>query len=202
MACHICQLSRNIKLPYRQLQSRINLSYRPLPRLSMDLKVMPRLNKGQKYILCIIDEVKNYLITVPMHKSISEEIGDALIDNVISKYCVANYIIMDQNSAFASSLMNYLFKKLDIKIKKVAPYNHKLLQVEHGICYHSNITGHTTLLGNFSIVRKEDQNLTRLIKESMYIRINNPSLNRNIGKYYLPYIWDEILLNNTELKLK
>ena len=32
-----------------------------------------------------------------------------------------------------SLLMNYLFKKLNIKIKTVAPYNHQLLQVEHGI---------------------------------------------------------------------
>ena len=40
--CHIYQISRNDKLPVRQLQSRINLNYRPLSRLSMDLKVMPR----------------------------------------------------------------------------------------------------------------------------------------------------------------
>ena len=32
---------------------------------------------------------------------------------------------MDHDSAFMSSLMNYLFKKLDIKIKTVAPYNHQ-----------------------------------------------------------------------------
>ena len=38
----ICQLSRNDKLPMRQLQTRINLNYRPLSRLSMDLKDMPR----------------------------------------------------------------------------------------------------------------------------------------------------------------
>ena len=43
------------------------------------------------------------------------------------------YIIKDQDSAFMSSLMNYLFKKLDIKIKREAPYNHPLLQAEHGI---------------------------------------------------------------------
>ena len=30
---------------------------------------------------------------------------------------------MDQDSAFMSSLMNYMFKNLDIKIKRVAPYN-------------------------------------------------------------------------------
>ena len=56
--CHLCQLSRNDKPPMRQLKTRINLNYRPLSRLCMDLKVMPRSNKGHKYILCIINEVK------------------------------------------------------------------------------------------------------------------------------------------------
>ena len=40
--CHTCQLMRMDKPPTRQLQSRIYLNYRPLSRLSMDLKVMPR----------------------------------------------------------------------------------------------------------------------------------------------------------------
>ena len=42
----------------------------------------------------------------------------------------------------------------------------------------------------------------RLIKEDIYIKVNNPSLNKNIGKYHLPQIWDEVLNNITELKLK
>ena len=37
-----------------------------MSRLSMDLKVMPRLHKGHKNIMCIIDEVTNFLITVPI----------------------------------------------------------------------------------------------------------------------------------------
>ena len=56
-ACHICQLNRNHKPPSRQLETRINLNCRPMSRLSMDLKVMPRSQKGHHYILCIIDEV-------------------------------------------------------------------------------------------------------------------------------------------------
>ena len=32
-------------------------------------------------------------------------------------------MLMDLDSAFMSSLMNYLFKRLGIKIKTVAPYN-------------------------------------------------------------------------------
>ena len=40
---------------------------------------------------------------------------------------------MDQDSAFMSNLMSYLFRKLNIKIMTVAPYNHQFLQAEHGI---------------------------------------------------------------------
>ena len=114
----------------------------------MDLKVIPRSNKGDKYILCVIDEVMNYLIMVLIHQSRSEEVGDALIENIVTKYFVPDYIIMDQDSAFMSSLMNYLFKKLDIKIKTVAPYNHQSLQAEHGIKSLSTILmKHLTNLG-------------------------------------------------------
>ena len=126
-------VAHNDKPPARKLQTRINLSYTPLSRLSMDLKVMPRSYKGHKYILCVIDEVTNYLITVPIHQAKSEEIGNALIENIITKYCISEYIIMDQDSTFMSSLVNYLFKKLDIKVITVVPYNHQSHQIEHGI---------------------------------------------------------------------
>ena len=105
--CHICQFNRNEKPPMRQLQTRINLSYRPLSRLSMDLKVMPRSGQGHKFIPCIIDKVMNYLITVPIYQSKAEEIDEALTEHVVTKYCVPECKIMDQDSAFMSSLMNY-----------------------------------------------------------------------------------------------
>ena len=129
----MCQLVRMDKLPMRQLQPRIYLNYRPLSRLSMDLKVMPRLQKGHKFMLCVIDEVTNYLITVPIYHAKSSEVGEALIENVIAKYCIPDCIIMDQDSAFMSSSMNYLFRKFEIKVKTIAPYNHQSLQAEHGI---------------------------------------------------------------------
>ena len=150
--CHICQLNRKDKLPERQLQPRINLNYRPLLRLSMDLKVMPKSYKGDKYIFCVIDKVTNYIITAPVKQAKSEEIGEILINSVFSKYCILDYIIMDLDSAFMSSLMSYLFKKLGIKIKTVAPYNHQSLQAEHGIKSLSNIlTKHLTKSGDMWI---------------------------------------------------
>ena len=139
----------NEKQPSRQLQTRINLNYRPLSRLSMALKVMPQSNKGHKFILCIIDEVTNYLITILVYQSKAEEIGDALIEHIVTKSCIPDCIIMDQDSAYMSSLMNYLFNKLNIKIKTVTPYNHQSLQAEHGIKSLSMILmKHLTNLGH------------------------------------------------------
>ena len=73
--------------------------------------------------------------------------GEALIENVITKYCVPEYTIMDQDSTFTSSLMTYLLNKFNIKTKTVAPYNHQSLQAEHGIKSLLNIlTKHLTNL--------------------------------------------------------
>ena len=47
---------------------------------------------------------------------------------------------------------------------------------------HYNITDHELFLENSSIVGREDQSIARAIKEEILIRVNDPSLNRNIGK--------------------
>ena len=74
-----------------------------------------------------------------------EEVGEVLIENIITKYGTPEYMIMDQDSTFMSSLMNYIFKTLGIKIKRVGPYNHKSLQVEHGIkSFSAILTKHLT----------------------------------------------------------
>ena len=71
-----------------------------MSRLSMDLKMMSRSQKGCQFILCIIDKMTNYLITTPLYQAKSEEVGEALIENVISKFGTPYYMMMDQDSAF------------------------------------------------------------------------------------------------------
>ena len=67
---------------------------------------------------------------------------------------------------------------------------------------HHNNTGHEVSLDNFTIVGREDNNIARNIREAIFIRVNDPSLNRNIGKFQLPHIWDEVLARSPELHLK
>ena len=50
---------------------------------------------------------------------------------------------------------------------------------------HHTITGHDISVENLNIVGREEHNLKRAIKGALYIRVNNPSLNRNVGKYHL-----------------
>ena len=69
-----------------------------------------------------IDEVTNYLITIPIYPAKSEEIGKALIENIITKYCIPDYTIMDQDSAFMSLLVTYLLNKFNIKIRTIVAY--------------------------------------------------------------------------------
>ena len=107
--------NQKFKPPIGSCKLELILIIGPLSRLSRDIKVMPRSSKGHKFILCVIDEVTNYLITMPLYQARSEEVREALIENVITKYCIPDCIIMDQDSTFMSSLMNFLFTKFNIK---------------------------------------------------------------------------------------
>ena len=64
----------------------------------------------------------------------------------------------------------------------------------------STQAGHSTNPENFTIIEREDHGLARTIKKSIYIRINNPTLNKNVGKYN-HHIWDRVLFNTPDLKI-
>ena len=70
------------------------------------------------------------------------------------------------------------------------------------IHHHSINTGLPTTQHNSQIIWREGHSTARTIKESIYIRVNNLTLNRNIGKYNLHHIWDKVFLNTPGLKIK
>ena len=76
------------------------------------------------------------------------------------------------------------------------------LKAPSPIFEHNNTTGHTTSVENFKIIRREGHGVARSIKKAIYIRANNPTPNKNIGKYNLPHIWDKVLFSIPELKTK
>ena len=67
---------------------------------------------------------------------------------------------------------------------------------------HSTTTGHPTDPEQFNIVHKEVNSQSRTIKEAMFICVQDPTLNRNLGKYQLPHIWDHLLQVSPTLQCK
>ena len=57
------------------------------------------------------------------------------------------------------------------------------------------------LLSFLSSASVPHHGLARTTKESIYIRVYNPTLNRNVGKYNLHHIWDRVLFNTPDLKI-
>ena len=66
---------------------------------------------------------------------------------------------------------------------------------------HKQQIGHSIADTSFNIIGREHQGHARTIKESIFIRVNNPKLNQNVGKYNLSHIWDRVLFNTRRFKL-
>ena len=67
---------------------------------------------------------------------------------------------------------------------------------------HNNHTGHPLDPNCFNIIHKETLDFSRIIKEAMFIRVNDPTLNKNLAKYQLPHVWDSIVQETPMLQLK
>ncbi len=59
---------------------------------------------------------------------------------------------------------------------------------------HFNECQHTSPgIHNVKVLCKESNDIKRKIKEALYIKVNDPVLNRNIGKYTIPDSYDKLL---------
>ena len=67
---------------------------------------------------------------------------------------------------------------------------------------HGAISGHGASINGFGMVGREEHNLSRLIKESMFVRVNGPSLGKGVGRCHLLHVWDGVLVSGMELRLK
>ena len=76
------------------------------------------------------------------------------------------------------------------------------LRAPSPIHQHSQTTKHPLNLEYFTKVDREGQCVTRTIKEVMYIHVNDPSLKRNLRKYQMPHIRDEVLQDTPVMCLK
>ena len=60
---------------------------------------------------------------------------------------------------------------------------------------HHDTTGHSVDIKDVKILAKESKFHERGVKEAIFIRVNNPSLNKDQGRHFLPHLWDSLLMS-------
>ena len=122
----------------------------------MDIKYMPKSNKGFKFLLVILCEITNFLVTHPMKEISAENVCTILVDEFISYFSTPIRIVCDQDPSFMSTLCQYCFQQYKIQLITVSVTNHKSLQAERGIksLSHMTITHLTGLSKDWHVYAK------------------------------------------------
>ena len=113
--------------------------------------------------------------------------------------CVNN-ILQDNREDIASSKSRLFPIVTDQAIQqKCTEVIDKLREVRFNKVRDRQVGKFTRLLNRNSFNINSD--FKRLTKESIFIRVNNPTLNRNIAKFQLSHIWDRVLFSTPNIKV-
>ena len=149
VGCHICQLFKDGKRFARPFHCRMyDISVPALSKVSMDIKYMPASSDGSKFLLVIICEISNFLVTHAMKSLSATVVTHILVDYFISYFGAPTQLVCDQDPVFLATITQYCMSHFRMKLLTVSPTNHKSLMAEHGIKSLANlIKTHLTGLG-------------------------------------------------------
>ena len=131
--CYTCQTVMDKPEQHPASFMRLPYNYRPMSRLSMDIKDMPFPSEGFRYILVIACEFTNYVVTAPLRDITARSVAEALINKVIFVFGPPAQIVCDQGTQLVSKLMIHIYERLHIDVKVVSPGNHGSLRAERFI---------------------------------------------------------------------
>ena len=96
-SCHTCH-TRSAKEPgYKTYHTRIPYGFRPMSKISADIKWIPLSNQGFNYILFAICEISNYVIGIPVQKANAVTIAEALLNRVVYQFGPPKTLIIDED---------------------------------------------------------------------------------------------------------
>ena len=128
VSCHVCQLFKNSKRFDRPfLHRKYDINQGTMTCISMDIKHMPKSSSGYKFILVMLCEISNFMVTAPMVTATSPEICKAIQDNLICVFGTPVKLMCDQDPAFMSHMTQQMFLSYGVKLITVSSSNHKSL---------------------------------------------------------------------------
>ena len=122
--CYYCQRRNKQVVKYATLH--FNVATFPMQFISMDLigKFHPPTSKGKRYALTIICMLTGYVFCVPLKTKTAEEVLQAYIDNVYSKFGGSLKILSDNGTEFKNKIFEQVAKELGVVYKLYTPPYH------------------------------------------------------------------------------
>lgn len=97
---------------------------RPFQFISLDIVgPLPKTERGNRYVLSIIDHFSRYLVMAPLGDQTAETVSVTLVRDWILKFGVPERLLSDQGSNFTSELFQNVCRLLGIKKLQTSPFH-------------------------------------------------------------------------------
>ena len=122
--CYQCQRRNNQVVKYATLH--FDVATFPMQFISMDLigEFHPPTTKGKRYALTVICMLTGYVFCIPLKTKTAEEVLQAYIDNVYSKFGGSIKILSDNGTEFKNKIFEQVAKELGVVYKLYTPPYH------------------------------------------------------------------------------
>ena len=121
--CYQCQ--RRNKQVVKCATLHFDVATFPMQFISMDLiEFHPPTSKGKRYTLTVICMLTGYVFCIPLKTKTAEEVLQAYIDNVYSKYGGSLEILSDNAMEFKNKIFEQVAKELGVVYKIYTPPYH------------------------------------------------------------------------------
>ena len=115
--CYQCQRRNKQVVKYATLH--FDVATFPMQFISMDLigEFHPPTTKGKRYALTVICMLTGYVFCIPLKTKTAEEVLQAYIDNVYSKFGGSIKILSDNGTEFKNKIFEQVAKELGVVYK-------------------------------------------------------------------------------------
>ena len=115
--CHQCQRRNKQVVKYAKLH--FDVATFPMQFISMDLigEFHPPTSKKHRYALTVICMLTGYVFCVPLKTKTAEEVIQAYIDNIYSRFGGSLKILSDNGTEFKNKLFEQVVKELGVEYK-------------------------------------------------------------------------------------
>ena len=122
--CYQCQRRNRQVVKYATLH--FDVATFPMQFISMDLigEFHPPTSRKHRYALTVICMLTGYVFCVPLKTKTAEEVTQAYIDNVYSKFGGSLKILSDNGTEFKNKVFEQVAKELGVEYKLYTPPYH------------------------------------------------------------------------------